>query len=139
VLFAKQKWSIVACVLAGLMLVSTSVAEANKRPSVKNADRPDPQVVAAVSSLPKQLRKIAKCESGFRQFKNGKPLRNKGSSATGVFQIMYSIHADDARALGFNINTIKGNIGFAKHLYRNEGTRPWNPSKHCWSKLQRSA
>lgn len=111
---------------------TTGIAEATRRPPVKNANKPDPQVVIALSSLPNRLKKIAKCESGFRQFKDGKPLQNPESSATGVFQIMYSIHAKHARARGWNLNTIKGNIAYATYLYNNEGTKPWNPSKNCW-------
>ncbi len=131
-LFAKQKWSIVACILAGLMLVS-SVAEANKRPSVNGAKNADKAVVVALSSYPRVLREIARCESGFRQYDaSGAPLKNPSSSATGVFQIMYSLHQKNARRHGWDLRTTKGNLAYAKHLYSTEGTSPWNASKHCW-------
>ena len=76
---------------------------------------------------------IAKCESGMRQFdKTGKVLKNPNSSAIGVMQIMSSIHSRSAARLGFDIRTLPGNLGYAKHLYRAEGTRPWKASRHCW-------
>lgn len=80
---------------------------------------------------------IAHCESGFRQLDNlGNPIKNHGgSSATGVMQIMASIHEEDAKKLGFDINTLEGNVGFAKHLYDRYGTKPWEAdknSKNCW-------
>ncbi len=78
---------------------------------------------------------IAKCESGMRQFDDsGRVLKNPRSSATGVMQIMASVHRRQALRLGFDINTLNGNLGYAKKLYSNEGTRPWNASRHCWNK-----
>lgn len=80
---------------------------------------------------------IAHCESGFRQLDNeGNPIKNHGgSSATGVMQIMASIHEEDAEKLGMDINTLEGNVRFAKHLYNKFGTKPWEAdkaSKNCW-------
>jgi len=76
---------------------------------------------------------IARCESGFRQFNgNGVVLKNPTSSAKGIFQIMESLHTRTAANLGHDILTIEGNLGYARHLYEKEGTRPWNASKHCW-------
>ena len=78
---------------------------------------------------------IAKCESGMRQFdENGRVLKNPDSSATGVMQIMASFHRRQALRLGYDINTLNGNLGYAKKLYQREGTRPWNASRHCWGK-----
>ncbi len=77
---------------------------------------------------------IARCESKFRHYgENGRPLKNPRSSATGAMQIMASVHRRAAAQLGFDINTLHGNLGYARHLYKTEGTRPWRPSKHCWS------
>ena len=79
------------------------------------------------------LIKIAECESGFRQFDDdGRPLKNPGSSATGVMQLMASYHEKPARRMGLNIRTIDGNLRYALRLYKAEGTRPWKASKHCW-------
>ncbi|MBC7836920.1 hypothetical protein H7X87_04060 [Acetobacteraceae bacterium] len=79
---------------------------------------------------------IAGCESHFRQFdKNGNVLKNPNSTAVGVFQIMASIHQESAdENLNINIMTIEGNAAYARHLYEEKGTKPWNSSKACWSK-----
>ena len=77
---------------------------------------------------------IAECESHFRHYKpDGTLLTNKqGSSATGVMQIMYSVHAAAAENLGLSIRDFYGNLAYARHLYDTEGTRPWEASRHCW-------
>lgn len=81
------------------------------------------------------LTEIAKCESQFKHFdKNGKLLKNPNSSAIGAFQIMSSLHYKQAEKLGLDINTLQGNLAYAKYLYDKEGTRPWNASKACWGK-----
>ncbi len=78
---------------------------------------------------------IARCESEFHQFdKTGSVLKNPTSSAKGVFQIMESLHKAPAARLGFDILTLEGNVAYAKYLYENEGTRPWNASAKCWNK-----
>ena len=67
---------------------------------------------------------IAHCESGFRQFNNqGKPLVGGGVNI-GVFQISRG-HTKSALALGMDIKTIEGNLAYAKHMFDNQGTRPW--------------
>ncbi|MCK4826778.1 hypothetical protein KA005_64180 [bacterium] len=78
---------------------------------------------------------IARCESGFRQFdKEGKPLKNPGSTATGVFQLMASYHREPASNLGMDIDTVEGNLGYAMVMYEQSGTVPWNESRPCWQK-----
>lgn len=84
---------------------------------------------------------IARCESKFRQFnKDGSVLKNSlGSSATGMFQIMASIHEPVADKLGLDINTIQGNAAYARYLYDKQGTKPWQAdpkSKNCWGKTE---
>lgn len=80
-----------------------------------------------------ELIAIAGCESHFRQFdKNGKVLKNGGSTAIGVMQIMSSIHAEPAKKLGLDITTTEGNVAYARHLYEEKGLKPWNASKKCW-------
>jgi hypothetical protein len=78
---------------------------------------------------------ILRCESEFMQFDpaTGRPLMNReGWDAMGVAQIRISVHERAARKLGFDIYTVDGNLGYAKHLYETEGTRPWKASKDCW-------
>lgn len=83
------------------------------------------------------LAEIAKCESQMRQFdKNGNVIKNPNSSAIGIMQIMSSIHSDPADKLGIDIYTVEGNLAYARYLYDEKGTQPWNASKACWGKKQ---
>jgi len=122
----------VACLVVA-MFTSLSVVPAGAHSSVS------PKVVEKAvrtkfASTP-ILIKIAHCESSFRQYKpNGAPLYNEqGSSAVGVMQIMSSVHNRTARKMGYDIKTLDGNLNYALHLYKSEGTRPWKASRRCWS------
>lgn len=76
---------------------------------------------------------IAKCESQFRHAEeDGTILKNPHSTAIGTFQIMSSLHKEPAQKLGLDIYTMQGNAAYARYLYENQGTKPWNASKHCW-------
>lgn len=77
---------------------------------------------------------IARCESNFRQYTDaGNVLRGGDSGGmVGVFQFFESIHATPAKALGFDITTLEGNLAYAKHVYTSQGTTPWDPAKYCW-------
>ena len=78
---------------------------------------------------------IARCESKFRQFTDSGAVLRGGDSGgmIGVFQFFESIHSTPAKTLGFDLATLDGNLGYAKHVYYTEGTVPWNPAKACWS------
>lgn len=77
---------------------------------------------------------IASCESEFRHYdQQGNVLQNKqGSSATGVMQIMASVHESEAQKLGWSIRDFDGNLAYARHLYATQGTTPWEASRYCW-------
>lgn len=120
-----------ACLLA-TMFLSLNIVPAVAHSPVS------PEVVEKVvrtkfASAPVMI-KIARCESTFRQYESdGSLLYNKeGSSAVGVMQIMSSVHMSDAKRLGHDITTLDGNLDFALHLYKTQGTRPWDDSRHCW-------
>lgn len=85
------------------------------------------------------LADIAWCESTMRHFdKNGDVLRGMvDNDDIGVMQINARYHEKDAAALGFDIYTLHGNLGFAQHLYDRQGVRPWMASSPCWSKAQK--
>ena len=81
---------------------------------------------------------IANCESGFRQYdSSGNLLRN--GAVIGIFQFDQNAHQVAATALGFDITTVDGNIGYAQYLYGKEGTDPWMASYSCWSTAVPSA
>lgn len=77
---------------------------------------------------------IARCESHFRHYReDGSLLTNEqGTSATGVMQIMASVHESEAAKLGLSIRDFYGNLAYARHLYDTEGTTPWEASRYCW-------
>lgn len=80
------------------------------------------------------LVEIARCESEFRHWEApGVVLKNnQGSSATGVMQIMASVHEKDANVLGYDLEDLHGNMAYAKWLYEKQGTKPWEASRYCW-------
>ncbi len=87
------------------------------------------------------LADIAGAESGFRQYNNGSPdrscstvLRNKNTNGTedmGVMQIN-EVHWGKAKELGHDLCLLKGNMAFARHLYEQDGTQPWEASSPVW-------
>ncbi len=87
------------------------------------------------------LADIARCESTFRQYdENGNILRgtvNKGD--IGVMQINKYYHADKAKSLGYDLETVEGNMAYARYLYNKEGGQPWISSSKCWSKSTASS
>lgn len=80
------------------------------------------------------MAKVAYCESTFRQYDGeGKPLRGHVNAAdVGVMQINETVHAASAARLGLDLETLDGNLAYARHLYRTQGTAPWVYSSHCW-------
>jgi hypothetical protein len=82
------------------------------------------------------LAEIAKCESQFKHVGlNGKIITGKVNKGDlGVMQINKYYHAEDAEKLGLDLNTLEGNMAFAKHLYDKYGTDPWLSSSACWQK-----
>jgi len=85
-----------------------------------------------------ELINVASCESGFRQWdKDGNVLLGKKDKHDmGVMQINAYYHGDQAEELGFDIETLEGNLAYAKYLYEKQGTRPWRASAKCWVKLE---
>lgn len=85
---------------------------------------------------PKLARRIAFCESSFRQFAaDGSIVRGKRNTAdVGLFQINEKYHFQKSRELGFDIYTVEGNVAYALWLIKNEGTKHWRWSQSCWKK-----
>jgi hypothetical protein len=79
---------------------------------------------------------VARCESHFRQFdKDGSVHRGVvNNKDVGVMQINEHYHLDTAKKLGIDIYSVEGNVQYAKYLYDQEGTTPWNSSSPCWDK-----
>jgi hypothetical protein len=81
--------------------------------------------------------KIAKCESGLRQFdSNGRVLRGVvNHKDVGIFQVNEFYHLEESRRLGFDIYSVGGNIQYATWLLKSQGTEPWSWSKKCWKNI----
>ncbi len=83
---------------------------------------------------------IARCESRFRQYDaDGNVLRGQVHSDVGVMQINEYYHGKEARALGYDLYTLDGNMAFARYLYEREGTTPWLSSSYCWGESANTA
>lgn len=119
-------------------VATTTIITATTTTAVATATTTNPNagVAAAVQSyfsdIPIMI-SIAKCESGPRQFKSdGTPLLGGTGTMVGIFQLDETIHSAPAMALGYDINTIAGNMAYARYLYGVEGTEPWISSFGCW-------
>jgi len=77
---------------------------------------------------------VARCESKFRQFADsGNVLRGGvGGQMIGVYQFFDRYHLSPASVLGFDIETLEGNLDYARYTYKQEGTAPWNSARDCW-------
>ncbi len=84
---------------------------------------------------------IARCESEFTQTtKDGNVLRGiVDPQDVGVMQINEHYHKERAAKMNLDLNTVEGNVAYARHLYEAEGARPWMPSSSCWSKFTQLA
>ena len=81
---------------------------------------------------PKAMLALARCESTFRQFKDGEVLRGLINPLdVGLYQINEGYHLADAIRLGYDIHTLEGNTAYANWLVKRQGYKPWNSSNHC--------
>ncbi len=81
------------------------------------------------------MAEIAYCESRYRQYSDqGVVLTGMvNNSDLGVFQINTYYHGNDAERLGYDLDTVDGNIGYGRHLYETQGVQPWVHSSPCWN------
>jgi hypothetical protein len=81
---------------------------------------------------------IARCESMYRQYdETGAVLQGMVTPAdTGAMQVNKYYHEKTAKRLGHNLDTIDGNLAYAKWLHAREGTAPWRSSYACWYKAE---
>lgn len=99
----------------------------------------DSEVEAAVRSyfedIPVMV-SIARCESTFTHtLTDGSVLKGRVDSAdTGVMQINLRYHEQRAESLGYDLHDLNDNLAYARKLYEEQGTRPWNSSAPCWRK-----
>ena len=109
-----------------LFYKATGYAEASEMPAVP-------------SEMDVMLEKIAKCESGGKQFyDDGRVVLNvnrTGSADVGKWQINLAFHGAQITRMRLDVvNSEPDNREFAEYLYKLNGTADWQASKHCWSK-----
>ena len=91
------------------------------------------QVESYFSDIPIMIA-ISGCESHFRQFDtDGSVYRGEQNHLdVGVMQINQHYHLDNALSMGLDLDTLDGNMAYARYLYEHEGTAPWSSSEYCW-------
>ena len=84
---------------------------------------------------------IAQCESNLKHtLSDGNVLRGRiDDDDIGVMQINQRYHKESADKMDLDLNDIYDNMTFARVLYNESGTRPWNPSAPCWQKTSAQA
>lgn len=121
----------------GVLIIPKQVSSLQEPEQVIIEPAPIADLPIAVKEfeIPIQLKKIAWCESGNRQFlPNGQVLRGHiNSKDVGKHQINEFYHLEDSIKLGMDIYTLEGNTEYALYLYADgRGARHWDWSKHCW-------
>lgn len=114
-----------------LVFGGVQVERMNAKPQIVRAEvKVEVPAEQKLSDFPILVR-ICNAESGGKQFKkNGDVVRGAvNPSDIGICQINEYINNDDARRLGYDIFTEKGNVQMAIWLFVNRGTSPWNSSK----------
>lgn len=118
--------------LTVLAQVATTTATTTAAVDPHNSADVASAVAAYFADIPVMVA-IAKCESDFIQLNSSGGVLNGGSGGMlGVFQINRSVHAKFALSIGDDISTLEGNLAYARYLYNQEGTAPWDSSKSCW-------
>jgi hypothetical protein len=125
-------------IIFGLLLMSSTAPAALAASPSTSATPESPQTVEAAvreyfADIPVMI-EIARCESKFRQFTDsGNVLRGGvGGQMVGVYQFFDRYHESPADDLGFDIETMEGNLAYARHVYDLEGTDPWSAARNCW-------
>ena len=120
-------------VATSTVVTPTVAVEATTTTNIPTNEGIEAQAKAYFKDTP-ILADIAFCESSFRQYDaDGNVLTgvvNKGD--IGVMQINKYYHAEKAAELGDDLNTVQGNMAYAKYLYERYGTQPWSSSEDCW-------
>jgi len=125
------------CAFGLLCLASVAPAGVSANEPASDISEPAQTVEETVreyfADIPVMI-EIARCESKFRQFADsGNVLRGGvGGQMVGVFQFFDRYHTSPAYDLGFDIETLEGNLEYARYVYEREGTSPWSSARHCF-------
>jgi len=119
--------------LISISWVTPVLASSNSTTSATTKQTVEETVRDYFADIPVMI-EIARCESKFRQFADsGNVLRGGvGGQMVGVFQFFDRYHTSPAYERGFDIETLEGNLAYARYTYEREGTTPWNSARACW-------
>jgi len=122
-----------ALFIAGGFVSTALAATEEQTPSTTSWYTTEATVRDYFADIPVMI-EIARCESKFRQYADsGNVFRGGvGQQMVGVFQFFDRYHERAASALGFDIETLDGNLAYARHVYTLEGTAPWISAQDCW-------
>lgn len=93
-----------------------------------------PEVKIIPVELPEILKKIRQCESG-----GDYTAQNPVSTASGGFQFIDGTWGNYKGYAKAKLAPEHIQDEYALKIYNEQGTRPWNASKHCWSPITRTA
>ncbi len=96
----------------------------------------DEQIVRSYFKDVSIMVQIARCESNFRHtLADGSVLKGRvDNDDTGIMQINQRYHLENAERLNLDLYNIYENMAYARILYNDQGTKPWNSSAPCWRK-----
>lgn len=120
--------------------IAAPMIKQEEKPIVPEAKPKEPQSVAQlIRHYSKQYwvseklaMAIATCESWLNP--NAK---NKNSSAAGTYQHIQRYWPARAKKYWFawaSVYNAEANVAVSMWMLRDQGTNPWNASKHCWNK-----
>ena len=118
---------------------SNAENQSSSQQNKKNASNTNAGVEMAVreyfADIPLMV-EIARCESKFRQFgTDGNALQGKMvKEDTGVLQVNKTYHLKRANKLGYDLDTLAGNMAYSRLLHSEQGYWPWISSNPCWGK-----
>lgn len=129
----QQQLLVIVWLLAGCWLM-TNISKKSYRPLPNKAEIARNMKVMDEMGIPPRLKAIILCESdGIHSNADGSVLQGKvDPDDTGIAQINKRFHLQKSISLGYDIETLEGNLGYALYLFEREGDKPWDSSGRCW-------
>ena len=125
-------FAVLTVVLTGLSTPAHAASKTASSTSVTHEDQVtvEKRVREYFADVPAMI-EIARCESKFRQYTDSGNVFRGGASSDmiGVFQFYETIHAGNAKTRGYKLETLDGNLAYARSVYQSQGTTPWNSSR----------
>ena len=128
-MFLRHPAALGAALLGSLVLAPLAGAQA--RAAIYDSAQVEAILRAYFADIPAMV-EVARCESRFRQFAaDGTTLTDPSNSWIGAFQVS-RIHSAKATAMGYDLDSLEGNMMYARFLYQQSELGPWRSSESCW-------